>query len=264
MSNATVVNKKDNILTITMNRPIALNALNLEMTEALNEAIYDAEQDKEVRCVVIRGSNHFMAGGDLKWFAKKLNEVPEKKRIEFERLIEKVHRMVISIRRMPKPVVASVNGATAGFGFSLAMACDLIIASDSAVFTLAYVNVGVSPDGGSTFSLPRIVGAKKAAEIAFLGDVLDAATAKELGLVNWVVRTEDLEIETVKLATRLANGPTAVIGRTKSLLQQSLNTTLESQLHAEAMNFSVSASEPNFVEGVSAFIGKRKPKFKRN
>ena len=163
---------------------------------------------------------------------------------------------------MPKPVVASVSGPAAGFGLSLTMACDLVIAADNAFFTLAYVNIGASPDGGSTFALPRILGSKKAAEIAFLGDRFDAATAKELGLVNWVVPVKDLKNETGKLAARLANGHTAVLGRTKSLLQQSLNTTLESQLQAEATNFAVSAGEPDFAEGISAFIAKRKPKFK--
>ena len=142
------------------------------------------------------------------------------------------------------------------------MACDLAIASDDAFFTLAYVNIGTSPDGGSTFALPRILGDKKAAEIAFLGDRFGAAAAKEYGIVNWVVAGNDLETETSKLARRLAEGPTTVIGRTKALLQQSLNTTLESQLQAEVESFSSCAVEPDFDEGISAFIAKRKPKFK--
>ena len=261
MSNVVLTDREDGILTITMNRPDALNALDVELSDALNEAIQTAEQDTKIRCVVIRGGEQFMAGGDLKWFSENLVGNSDEMRIKFENFINQVHRMIISIRRMPKPVVASVSGPAAGFGLSLTMACDLVIAADNAFFTLAYVNIGASPDGGSTFALPRILGSKKAAEIAFLGDRFDAATAKELGLVNWVVPVEDLKNETGKLAARLAKGPTAVLGRTKSLLQQSLNTTLESQLQAEATNFAVSAGEADFAEGISAFIAKRKPKF---
>jgi 2-(1,2-epoxy-1,2-dihydrophenyl)acetyl-CoA isomerase len=142
------------------------------------------------------------------------------------------------------------------------MACDLAIAADDAFFTLAYVNIGTSPDGGSTFALPRILGDKKAAEIAFLGDRFSAAAAKEFGIINWVVPGTDLETETTKLAKRLAEAPTTAIGRTKALLQQSLYTTLENQLLAEAASFSSCAVEPDFDEGISAFIAKRKPKFK--
>ncbi len=203
-----------------------------------------------------------MAGGDVNWFAENLDRSPAKKRVDFEKLVHEAHRMIVSVRRMPKPVVASVKGAAAGFGFSFIMACDLVIAADNAFFTLAYVNIGASPDGGSTFALPRIVGAKKAAEIAFFGDRFDAVTAQDLGLVNWVMPAAELEAETAKLATRLAQGPTAVLGSTKALLQQSLNTSLETQLQAEAESFARCASMGDFAEGVSAFIAKRKPEFK--
>ena len=262
MSNTILTKRENGILTITMNRPDTLNALDKELSETLSETILAVEQDRDIRCVVIGGGEQFMAGGDIKWFGKNLDGNSEEMPIKFEKFINQVHRIIISIRRMPKPVVASVRGPAAGFGFSLTMACDLVIAADNAFFTLAYVNIGASPDGGSTFALPRIVGAKKAAEIAFLGDRFNAATAKELGLVNWVVPGEDLEKETVKVAERLANSPTAVLGRTKSLLQQSLNTTLESQLQAEATSFAVSAGEPDFAEGIAAFISKRSPEFR--
>ena len=203
-----------------------------------------------------------MAGGDLKYFAENLNIDPNEKQIMIEGFINQVHKIIISIRHMPKPVVASIRGPAAGFGLSLVMACDLAIAADDAFFTLAYVNIGTSPDGGSTFALPRILGDKKAAEIAFLGDRFGAAAAKEFGIVNWVVAGNELETETSNLAKRLAEGPTSVIGRTKVLLQQSLNTTLERQLQLEAESFSSCAVEPDFDEGISAFIAKRKPKFK--
>ena len=262
MSNTVLTKRKEGVLTITMNRPEALNALDRELSETLQKTILTAEQDKKVRCVVICGGEQFMAGGDLKYFAENPDCEPNEKRIMFEGFINQVHKIIISIRRMPKPVVASIRGPAAGFGLSLTMACDLAIAADDAFFTLAYVNIGTSPDGGSTFALPRILGDKKAAEIAFLGDRFSAAAAKEFGIVNWVVAGTDLEAETSKLAKRLSEGPTTAIGRTKALLQQSLNTTLENQLQAEAESFSSCAVEPDFNEGISAFIAKRKPKFK--
>ncbi len=251
------------VCTITMNRPKALNALNRDLALALREAVFKAEQDKTVRCVVIRGGEHFMAGGDLKWFGESLStySAPEIK-VTFESFIQEVHAMILSLRRMPKPVLASVSGAAAGFGLSLMMACDLAIAADTSYYTLAYSAIGVSPDGGSTFALPRLVGLKKAAEIALLAERFDAATAERLGLINKVVPAAELEVATAKLAARLAAGPTTVYGRTKALLQRSIDNPLEAQLQREAEAFALSATEPDFAEGIRAFVEKRKPAFK--
>ena len=262
MSDTVLTKRENGIMTITMNRPDVLNALDMELCDALNREILSVEQDNEIRCVVIRGGEQFMAGGDIKYFSENIIGQGDDTRIMFESFINRVHRIIISIRRMPKPVVASVRGPAAGFGLSLVMACDLVIAADDAFFTLAYVNIGTSPDGGSTFALPRILGDKKAAEIAFLGDRFDASTAKELGIINWVVPAADLENETNLLTRRLADSPTKVIGRTKALLQQSPNTTLETQLQAEAKSFSNCSVEFDFDEGISAFFEKRKPQFK--
>jgi len=251
------------ITTITLNRPAALNAINDEMNAALGEACARAELDPAIRAVVIRGAgDHFMAGGDLKWFHQNLDKDAVTKQREFETFVTTVHPLVVSLRRMPKPVIASVHGAVAGFGVSLMLACDLALAADNSYFTLAYCNIGTSPDGGSTFALPRTVGMKKAMEIALLGDRFDAATALALGLVNRVVPAAALEAETAKLAGRLAQGPTRVYGRTKALLQGSLQATLESQLQREAENFAASAAEADFAEGIAAFVEKRKPRFK--
>jgi 2-(1,2-epoxy-1,2-dihydrophenyl)acetyl-CoA isomerase len=252
------------VCTITLNRPAALNALNQDLAIALRDAVVAAEQDPSVRCLVIRGGEHFMAGGDLKWFDELVRtRAPAQNRIELERFACEVHTIVISLRRMPKPVLASVRGAAAGFGMSLMMACDLVIAADNAYFSLAYALIGASPDGGSTFALPRIVGAKKAMEIALLAERFDAATAERLGLVNRVVPAASLDEVTAKLAARLAAGPSAVYGRTKHLLNASLSSSLESQLLREAEAFAQSASEPAFAEGVRAFIEKRKPQWPR-
>jgi 2-(1,2-epoxy-1,2-dihydrophenyl)acetyl-CoA isomerase len=252
------------VSTITLNRPKALNALDRSLTSGLRDAVFAAEQDASVRCLVIRGGEHFMAGGDLKWFNELVrSRAPAENRIQFEALVHEVHGLIVSLRRMPKPVVAAVSGAAAGFGMSLMMACDLVIAADDAYFSLAYTLIGATPDGGSTFALPRVVGAKKAMEIALLGERFDAATAVRLGLVNRVVPRASLDQETAKLAARLAAGPTAVYARTKALLNSSLNATLDTQLQREAEAFAQSASEPDFAEGLRAFIEKRKPVWQR-
>ena len=266
MSEPVVLSRAENsICVITLNRPAALNALDHDLTVCLRDAVFAAEHDHRTRCVVLRGGSHFMAGGDLKWFDTMIEgRSAAEKTVLFQKLVHDVHGIVLSLRRMRKPVIASVSGAAAGFGLSLMLACDLAIAADDAYFTLAYCLIGTSPDGGSTFALPRTVGSKKAMEIALLGDRFDAATAERLGLVNRVVPAALLEAETMKLAARLAAGPTAVYGRTKALLNNSLSNSLENQLQREAEAFAQSAAEPDFAEGLKAFIEKRKATFKGN
>lgn len=264
-NDAVLCNVADGVATITLNRPEALNALNQPMVEGLAAAVEAVGKDHAVRAVVVTGAgDHFMAGGDIKWFKERIDEEQDKAviRREFERFIHPVHDIVTGMRTMPKPIVASVKGACAGFGVSLMAACDMAIAADDAVFTLAYVHIGVSPDGGSTFALPRAVGLKRAFEIALLGDRFDAATAVGAGLVNRAVPAADLDATTAKIAGRLAKGPTKVYGRTKALLNQSLNSSLRDQLDAEAKSFAESASEPDFSEGLDAFVNKRPPAFK--
>jgi 2-(1,2-epoxy-1,2-dihydrophenyl)acetyl-CoA isomerase len=250
------------VTTLTLNRPKALNALDRGLAEALRDAVYAAERSSAVRCLVIRGGEHFMAGGDLRWFHGQIEgKSADEKRAMFEGFIGEVHGVIISLRRMPKPVLAAVSGAAAGFGLSLVLACDMALAADSAYFTLAYCLIGASPDGGSTFALPRVVGAKKAMEIALLGERFDAAAAERLGLVNRVVPAAQLHAETAKLAQRLAAGPAAVYARTKALLNGSLGASLETQLQREAEAFAQCAAEPNFAEGLAAFLEKRRPRF---
>jgi 2-(1,2-epoxy-1,2-dihydrophenyl)acetyl-CoA isomerase len=254
----------DGVLTITLNRPKALNALDRNLSAALRDTVFAAEHDDSVRCLVIRGGEHFMAGGDLKWFDDLVRSRPAaENRVQFEAFVRDVHALIVALRRTPKPVIASVSGAAAGFGMSLMMACDLALAADTANFTLAYTLIGTSPDGGSTYALPRLVGAKKAMEIALLGERFDAATAERLGLVNRVVPAASLEAETHKLAARLAAGPIGAYGRTKALLNGSLNASLEAQLQREAEAFAQCAAEPDFAEGVRAFLEKRRPQWRR-
>lgn|SRR5574337_55483 len=250
------------IASITLNRPNSLNALDRPLSAALNDAVSRVERDESVRAVVIRGAgSHFMAGGDIKTFVLTLRDSAAERRLFFERFIGEVHDTITRIRRMDKPVIASVQGAVAGFGLSLMNSCDLAIAADNASFTMAYRNIGASPDGSGTFSLPRIVGLKRAMEIALLGERFDAGRALELGLVNRVVPVADLAAATRSLAQRLAAGPTRALGRTKRLLNMSSSNDLANQLLAEQDCFASCSLDADFAIGLQAFIGKHEPSF---
>lgn len=257
-----LLEQKNQIATITLNRPAALNALTVKMLDGLIAASAHCENDRGIRCVVIRGAGgHFMAGGDIKEFHKNLKETRETYVQSREQQVIKANQLIYNLRRMPKPVVASIAGAAAGYGLSLALACDFAIAGDDAVFTTAYQHIGLSPDGGATYFLPRIVGERKAMEMALLGEQLSAPKALDLGLVNKVVKPADLEAETQKLARDLARGPTVAIGLTKRLIRTSFDNSWDEHLHREAESFAIAAATGDHVEGVAAFVGKRKPAF---
>jgi len=248
---------------LTMNRPEARNALSLDMRQKLLATFQALESDDSVRCVVLRGAgDHFMAGGDVKSFMEFTPLTPEQRRLTFiNRIHTNLNGIMYTMRRLNKPIIASVRGAAAGAGISVALSCDLVIAADDAFFTLAYSHIASSPDGGATYYLPRLVGTKKAMEIALLGDRFSAAEAKDLGMINRVVPGADLEAETRKLAERLAQGPTRAYGNIKKLILQSSENSLEQQLQSEAETFGDSVMAEDWVEGVTAFNEKRKPRF---
>jgi 2-(1,2-epoxy-1,2-dihydrophenyl)acetyl-CoA isomerase len=247
---------------LTMNRPEARNALSIEMRQKLLETLQALEADDSVRCVVLRGAGeHFLAGGDVKSFMAFTELTPQQRRLNFVNRIHGLNTIMYTMRRLRKPIVASVRGAAAGAGVSLALCCDLVVAAEDAFFTLAYSHIASSPDGGASYYLPRLVGTKRAMEIALLGDRFTAAQALDMGLINRVVATEELQSETRTLAERLARGPTKAYGNIKKLILESSDNSLEEQLQSEAETFGDSAMAEDWVEGVRAFNEKRPPKF---
>ena len=262
---AVIYEVQQSIAILTLNRPESLNALDPAMIDGLLSASEQAADDPAVRAVILRGAGkHFMAGGDLAWFREQTTLPVAERRARFAEVIGRVHASIENLRRMPKPVIASVHGAVAGFGLSLMLAADLALAADDAYFTLAYSNIALSPDGGGTWSLPRHVGLKRAMEIALLGERFTANRAHELGLVNRLLPFADLPAETLKLARRLADGPSLALAHTKALLNASFEHTLEEQLRLEQANFADCAAHPDFAEGITAFFERRPPAYERD
>jgi 2-(1,2-epoxy-1,2-dihydrophenyl)acetyl-CoA isomerase len=259
MSDTVLYSVTDGVATILLNRPQVMNALDAEMIAALREAAERAETDHAARAVVIRGTGPaFLAGGDVAMFHANLPRMPQLVREG----ADEFHKVILALRRAPKPVLASVHGAVAGAGVSVMAAADLAIAAEGTKFTMAYSRLGTSPDGGATWTLPRLVGARKAFELIALSDAIEAREALALGLVNRVVGAEQLAAETEALARRLAQGATAAIAEIKRLLNQGWDATLAAQLDAEVEAFARCAGTRDFAEGVTAFVEKRKPNFK--
>jgi 2-(1,2-epoxy-1,2-dihydrophenyl)acetyl-CoA isomerase len=247
---------------ITLNRPQSLNALNDEMMREFSGALDAVADNPEIRCLVLKGAGaSFMAGGDVKMFHQELGRPAGQLHQRFREFVGALHPLIGKLANLRVPVVAAVQGAVAGFGVSLTLLCDFVIAADDSYFTLAYVHLGTTPDGSSTWFLPRIVGLRRAKEIAMLGERIPAAEAVRLDLAYKVVPRASLDAETASLASRLAAGPTRAYGNTKALLQASFNRTLVEQMDAEVASFADCASNPDFAEGVKAFVERRKPTF---
>lgn len=262
MTNPILLARDGPVATLTLNRPASLNALDAAMMDALVAHTAAVAADDTLRCVVIRGAGkHFMAGGDIRHFAEQLALAPVDRRSRFTRTIERLHAAIEQLQRMPHPVVARVHGAVAGFGLSLLCACDLAIAADSSYFASAYRQLGLTPDGGLSYALPRQVGLKKAMEILLLGERFGADDALRLGLVNRVVPEAELDRATAAVVAAIVSGPVVAMRNGKRLIQQSLAQTLSAQLEAEAASFGACSATDDFVEGVGAFLDKRPPRF---
>jgi 2-(1,2-epoxy-1,2-dihydrophenyl)acetyl-CoA isomerase len=250
----------NSICTITLNRPDVLNAFNDQLTTELGEALKNAERDANARVIVITGAGRaFSSGQDLGDLKAKY--VPGFVPHLGDDLRRRYNPIIKRIREMDKPVIAAVNGVAAGAGCSLALACDMRIASDQAAFIEVFINVGLIPDSGSTFMLPRLVGLGKAMELCVTGQKVDATEALRLGLVNQVVPAAELEAATAKLAGKLASLPGRAIALTKRLLNQAQTNDLDAQLEAEAYDQETAGKTADHYEGVVAFLEKRKPNF---
>ena len=254
------VETAESVCSITLNRPDSLNAFNDAMRKELLDALQQAEGHEAVRCLVITGAGRaFGSGQDLaeleSWYA-------QGREPEFRDLLRQSYNPVIRrLREMQKPIIAAVNGVAAGAGFSLALACDIRVASEEASFIQAFIKVGLIPDLGSTFYLPQLVGLGKAAELCFTGDKVSAQEALRLGIVNRVVKHDDLLTVTMELARKLAHLPTRAIGLTKRLLNAANASDLDTQLEAEAFAQQTAGKTADHREGVAAFIEKRQPRF---
>ena len=251
------------VASIVLNRPEARNALSEEMRAGLAEFMEQCEMDDAIRCVVLRGAgSHFMGGGDVKGFKEQKNMAPAKRKAGVVRGLHSLHYTICRMRKMPKPVICAVEGAAAGFGVPLATAGDLTIAAESAFFTLAYARIGLSPDGSSTYFLPRMIGLKRTFEMLYLSDRYTAEEAKEMDLVTRVVPNDEFDHHVSELAAKLANGPTYAFGRGKALLNASFENSMESQLELEAYAITDCMMTEDHTEGITAFLEKRAPIFK--
>jgi 2-(1,2-epoxy-1,2-dihydrophenyl)acetyl-CoA isomerase len=242
------------VLTITLNRPDVLNAFDRAMHEGLAGALKEA-RDPEVRAVVLTGAGRgFCVGQDLNEFREAPGDIAERLRAGY-------HPNVLAIRALEKPVIAAVNGAAAGAGLSFACACDIRIASDAATFVPAFINIGLVPDSGSTYSIARLLGPAKAFEWMTSGRRLTAAEAHAWGLISEVVEADAFPARVAELAAELAAMPTRGIGLTKRLYDRAGESTLEEQLELEAQLQSAATKTDDFREGVAAFLEKREPRF---
>lgn len=256
-----ILKEQDGVATIVLNRPDNLNAMNIQMGKELLDAIRKCGEKPDVRAVIITGAGKaFCSGGDVKAMKTGLDEKhPD---VFFAEILELLHKVILEIRNIKKPVLASVNGSAVGAGFNLALACDITIVSEKAKFSEAFVNIGLTPDTGGTFFLPRFVGIGKASELLFTGDFIDAHQAEKLGIANYVVSEGELENKTMEIANKLAKGPTLAISQTKALLNSSFNEQLDKQLENEYSTIKQMSLKDDFREGLTAFFEKRKPLFK--
>lgn len=246
------------IANIRFNRPDRLNALDFALAEALLAALTRVDADSSVKAVTLTGEGRaFMAGGDIGIF----HAAGENASQEAAKLIALFHQIVRLIRHMKPPVIAGVQGAVAGGGLGLALACDLVVAADNASFVPAYTRIGTSPDGGTTWSITRLIGQRRALEWIMLGDPMSAADACAIGLINRAVPAAQLGEEVAALARRIAAGPAFAFSSVKRLVHQAPTASFDEQLEAEREGFVAAARTKDFREGIAAFFERRPPAF---
>lgn len=248
---------KEDICTITLNRPEVYNALNLALIQEITIAFTQAGEDESVYVVVLTGTGDkaFCSGADLKNGMSDATNLGDSLRSRY-------NPMILSIRNLAKPVICRLNGVAAGAGCSLALACDVIIASETARMSQVFVNIGLIIDAGSSYFLPRLIGSQKAFELASTGRIVEAKECLELGLVNKVVAQNELDLVVNQTAKMYAKSATKAIGLIKKVLNQSYHSSLEQMLELEAVNQDIAGKSEDYREGLLAFLGKRKADFK--
>jgi 2-(1,2-epoxy-1,2-dihydrophenyl)acetyl-CoA isomerase len=245
---------EDAVATITLNRPDAYNALDLALAREVFEAVLEADEDRTVRCIVVTGAGRaFCAGGDVKGFHDNIDRVG----VFIKQLTTYLHGAVSRLARTPKPVIMAINGVAAGGGMSFALAGDVVVAAESAKFTLAYSKIAASPDGSSTWFLPRLIGIRRAVDLYFTNRTLSAREALVWGLVSRVFPDAEFQSAVAALARELARGPTAAFGRAKALFHESTQESLETQMELEAQAIAQSGATEDFRNGVAAFSRKQ-------
>ncbi len=252
-----ICEQQDGITRISLNRPESLNGMTMDMCRELIEATRHAAEDRDTRVVIITGMGKaFCVGGDLSSPMYHIKDPGE-----LEKVVQTFGQVAVNLRNMPKPVIAMINGAAAGGGFGLALAADILIASEKAKLGHVYLNIGVQSDTGAIYFLPRLIGVARAAELVFSGRVVDAFEARDIGLVNRVVPPDQLEDETMKLARRLAKGPAFAMGMAKRALYQCLTMDLATAVEYEARGHVMTMLSDDMQEGIAAFKEKREPRF---
>lgn len=258
MADLVLLERHGGIATLRLNRPESFNAISLELAQELTTQLLTLSADSQTRSIVITGQGTaFCAGGDLKWALA----YPQGPAAAFRKLAGQVHTAITEIRRIPKPMIAAVNGVAAGGGFSLALACDFRIMSRSASLRQGYSSAGLCLDAGGSFMLPRLVGFARAMEIAALDEPISAEQTLKWGMVNRVVEPEQVQGATIELANRLARRSLNSFAWSKKLLNESFETSLETQMEREREAIAACAEHSDGVEGLRAFQEKRKPKF---
>jgi len=254
-----VYKKERGVATLTLNRPRALNALNAEMIDELLDAVRRAAEDKEVKVLLLTGAGRaFCLGADISEFSQAIDQPAA---YSLRDLLAKSQEIIRTLDSMPKPAIAALNGFATGLGLDIALACDLRIAAERAKLGESFVSMGLVPDGGGTFFLPRLVGLARAAEMVFTGDPLTPSEAERIGLINRVLPNQELEKAARQLADKLAKGPSLAIGLAKRGLRKNLWGDLDSALHIEAESQEACLASEDHREAVKAFLKRREPLF---
>lgn len=251
-----IVSAQGPVMSLTLNRPDSLNAFSPEMILGLTEAFKAAGENDEIRVVVLSGAGRsFTAGGDVKTMG-------EASPVQVYDHIGKLNECILAMKKLEKPIIAAVHGFAAGAGFNLALACDIIVAAEDSKFALSFSQVGLISDGGGLYFLPRMIGPYRAKQLFFSGEPITAKTANEYGIVNYLFQAEGLQEGTMKLATKLAAGPSKAYGMIKKIADQSFVASLDEILEQERITQTLMVQTVDHLEGVTAFKEKRRPIFK--